>query len=205
MNNNLQDTLFKPSERMRDLQLLGEIEQNPRISQRELSHKFGIALGVTNACIKRMARRGLIRLKGFPPRRIAYYLTPKGFAEKSRLTLHFLSYNIQHYAEMKKLISKKLLEMQAEGVKRVLFYGVGDEMEVAYITLQGVHLNLVGIVDGDEKNWGKIMFGHRVAGLKELRTLKADAILITSMKDRDLFAKNLMKERGWNSIKTFTI
>jgi DNA-binding MarR family transcriptional regulator len=199
------DALFKPSERMRDLQLLEEIEQNPKVSQRELSHKFGIALGVTNACIKRMARRGLIRLKGFPPRRIAYYVTPKGFAEKAKLTLHFLSYNIQHYAEMKKLISKKLLDMQAEGVKRVLFYGVGDEMEVAYITLQGANLSLVGIADGDETNWGRIIFGHRVAGLKELRTLKADAIFITSSKDRDLFAKNLMKEREWNSTKIFTI
>jgi DNA-binding MarR family transcriptional regulator len=190
---------------MRDFQLLEEIEQNPKVSQRELSNKFGIALGVTNACIKRMAKRGLIRLKGFPPRRIAYYLTPKGFAEKSKLTLHFLSYNIQRYAEMKKLISKKLLEMQADGVKRVLFYGVGDEMEVAYITLQGVNLSLVGIADGDEKNWGKIVFGQRVAGLKELRSLNADAVLITSTKDRDQFAKNFMKERGWNSLKIFTI
>jgi DNA-binding Lrp family transcriptional regulator len=205
MNNNPKDFVFKPSERMRDLRLLEEIEQNPRVSQRELSHKFGIALGVTNACIKRMARRGLIRLKGFPPRRIAYYVTPKGFAEKSKLTLHFLSYNIQHYAEMKKLISKKLLEMQADGVKRVLLYGVGDEMEVAYITLQGVNLSLVGIGDEDEKNWGKIIFGYRVAGSKELRSLKADAVLITSTKDRDLFAKNLMKERGWDSIKIFTV
>ena len=88
--------LFKPSERMRDLQFLEEIERNPRISQRELSHKFGIALGVTNACIKRVARRGLIKLKGIPPRRIVYYLTPKGFAEKTNLTLRFFSYNIHH-------------------------------------------------------------------------------------------------------------
>ena len=108
-------TLFKPSERMRDLQLLEEIEQNPKVSQRELSHKFGIALGVTNACIKRMARRGLIRLKGFPPRRLSYYLTSKGFSEKTKLALHFFSYNIDHYAEMKKQISKKLLDMQKSG------------------------------------------------------------------------------------------
>jgi predicted transcriptional regulator len=143
--------LFKPSESMRDLQLLEEIERNPRISQRELSHKFGIALGVTNACIKRMARRGLIRLKGIPPRRIAYYITPKGFAEKGNLALRFFSYNIRLYAEMKKQISKKLIEMEQSGVKRVAFYGLGDEMEVAYITLQGLDMKLVGIVD-EEKN-----------------------------------------------------
>ena len=149
MNNNRSEvalrynTLFKPSDRMRDLQLLEEIEQNPKVSQRELSNKFGIALGVTNACMRRMTRRGLIRLKGFPPRRIAYYLTPKGFAEKSKLALRFFSYNIRHYAEMKKQISNKLLEIQNSGVKRVAFFGVSEEMEVAYIILQGLKMKLI--------------------------------------------------------------
>jgi DNA-binding MarR family transcriptional regulator len=198
------DTLFKPSERMRDLQLLEEIDQNSKVSQRELSNKFGIALGVTNACIKRMARRGLIRLKGFPPRRIAYYLTPKGFSEKSKLTLRFLSYNIHHYAEIKKQISKKLLEMQHSGVKRVAFYGVSDEMEVAYITLQGLDMKLVGIID-DEKNWGKKVFDYEVIHPREAMNVAPDAILITSMKDQASFIKNLSRQRESDSIKIFTI
>ncbi len=198
------DTLFKPSERMRDLQFLEEIEQNPKISQRELSHKFGIALGVTNACIKRMARRGLIKLKGIPPRRIAYYLTPKGFAEKTKLTLSFFSYNIHHYAEMKKQFSKVLLEMQDRGIKRVAFYGVSDEMEVAYITLQGLDMELVGIVD-EGKNHGEKVFGFKVMGSREVKDLDADAILITSMKDQNSYVKTLTKQKGSDSIKIFTI
>lgn len=198
------DTLFKPSERMRDLQLLEEIDQNPKVSQRELSNKFGIALGVTNACIKRMARRGLIRLKGIPPRRIAYYITPKGFGEKANLALRFFSYNIRHYAEMKKQISKKLIEMQSSGVKRVAFYGLGDEMEVAYITFQGLHMKLVGIVD-DERNWGKRVLGYKVIGPSEVKKLNPDAILITSVNDQILPIKNSIKQREWNSIKIFNI
>jgi len=205
MNNSVQDYLFKPSERMRDLQLLEEIEQNPRVSQRELSNKFGIALGVTNACIKRMARRGLIRLKGFPPRRIAYYLTPKGFSEKAKLTLHFFSYNIQHYAEMKKVISGRLLEMQEDGIRRIAFYGVSDEMEIAYITLQGSEMKLAGIIDENEMEKGKKMFGHRVMGLKEVKNLKVDAILVTSMKEQAVSVKALMKQTGLDSIKVWTI
>ena len=205
MNNSLQDQLFKPSERMRDLQLLEEIEQNPRISQRELSNKFGIALGVTNACIKRMARRGLIRLKGIPPRRIAYYITPKGFAEKANLALRFFSYNIQHYAEMKKLISKKLLEMQQSGVKRVAFFGVSDEMEIAYITLQGSDMKLVGIADEDGGKQGTRLLGHKVLSLGEMNGLNPDAILITSVKGEHSSLRTLMKQREWNSIKIFTI
>jgi DNA-binding MarR family transcriptional regulator len=204
MNNSRENYLFKPSERMRDLQLLEEIEQNPRVSQRELSNKFGIALGVTNACIKRMARRGWIRLKGIPPRRIAYYITPKGFAEKTNLALKFFSYNIRHYAEMKKQISRKLIEMQSTGVKRIVFYGVGDEMEVAYITLQGLEMKLVGIVD-DERNWGKRVLGYKVIGPSEVKKLNPDAILIMSVSDQILPIKNSIKQREWNSIKIFHI
>jgi len=193
MNNSLPNHLFKPSERMRDLQFLKEIEQNPKVSQRELSNKFGIALGVTNACIKRMARRGVIRLKGFPPRRIAYYLTPKGFTEKSKLMLHFLSYNIQHYAEMKKSISKRLLEMQNRGVKRVAFYGVSDEMEVAYVTLQGLKVKLVGILDDSETLQGKQLFGYRVQKPEILTSLRPEVVLVTSLADGEKIFEELKK------------
>jgi len=200
MNNSLQDHLFKPSERMRDLQVLEEIEQNPKISQRELSNKFGIALGVTNACIKRMARRGLIRLKGFPPRRIAYYLTPKGFAEKSKLTLRFFSYNVHHYAEIKKLISRKLLEMQENGVKRIAFYGVSDEMEVAYITLQGVNIQLIGIVDDNEEKQGIERFGYRVQRPDAIASMRPDVLLITSLADAEKILGGLSKRIDTNKI-----
>lgn len=180
---------------MRDLQLLGEIEQNPKVSQRELSNKFGIALGVTNACIKRMAKRGLIRLKGFPPRRIAYYLTPKGFAEKTKLTLRFFSFNVHHYAEMKKQISRKLLEIQNNGIKRVAFYGVSDEMEVAYILLQGTGMELVAIMD-PSKDWiDRVVFGLRVKNPEEIENVEADALLITSLSNKLQIEKELRKSK----------
>ena len=143
--------LFRPPQEMRELNLLQELEKNPIISQRELSNKFGIALGVTNACLKRMVRRGWIRITGFNHRKIGYYLTPKGFAEKTKLTLHLISWTVQHYSALKEIIGRKFLEMQNSGIERIVFYGVSDEMEVAYVTLQGVHLKLVGIVEDEDK------------------------------------------------------
>ncbi len=71
--------------------------------------KFNIALGVTNACLKRMAQRGLIGLRKICPRRIGYYLTPKGFLEKTKLSMTFLSYNIHHYSRLKAMIGEKFL------------------------------------------------------------------------------------------------
>ena len=188
------NTLFKPSESMRDLQFLEELERNPTTSQRELSRKFNIALGVTNACIKRMVRRGLIKLRGIPPRRIAYYLTPKGFAEKTKLTLSFFSYNIHHYAEIKKQISQKLLEMQKRGVKRVAFYGVSDEMEVAYVALQGVNLDLVGIVDDDEKKQGMKLFGYQVQRPELIPSMRPDGVLITSLTGNERTLEGLKEQ-----------
>jgi DNA-binding MarR family transcriptional regulator len=183
---------------MRDLRLLEELGRNPIISQRELSHKFGIALGVTNACLKRMARKGLIRIRGLNHRKIGYYLTPKGFAERAKLSLHLISYIVQHYSELKNIISQKLLEMQGEGLQRIVFYGVSDEMEVAYITLQGVNLKLVGIVEDDEKMTPRIIFGYEIEPVSRVQELKPDGILITSLIDsekkrerlEDIFSRN---------------
>src|SRR5512142_2494352 len=93
--------LFRPSNEMRELNLLQELEKNPAVSQRELSNKFGIALGVTNACLKRMARRGWIRITGLNHRNVRYLLTPQGFAEKARLSLHLISWTVHHYAALK--------------------------------------------------------------------------------------------------------
>jgi DNA-binding MarR family transcriptional regulator len=172
---------FKPSNEIRDLRLLEELEKNPIVSQRELSHKFGIALGVTNACLKRMARKGLIRIRGLNHRKIGYYLTPKGFAEKAKLTLNLISHIVQHYSELKKIISQRLLEVQRDGLQRIVFYGVSDEMEVAYITLQGVNLKLVGIVEDDEKVTPQIIFGYELEPVSRINELRPDCVLVTSL------------------------
>jgi DNA-binding MarR family transcriptional regulator len=182
---NSNPNFFKPSEELRDLRLLEELERTPIISQRELSHKFGIALGVTNACLKRMVRKGWIRIRGFDHRKIGYYLTPKGFVEKSRLTFHLVSGIVQHYSELKQVISERLLEMQRDGRQRIVFYGVSDEMEVAYITLQGVNLKLVGIVEDDEKFTPQFIFGYELESVSRINDLKPDCILITSLEESE--------------------
>jgi DNA-binding MarR family transcriptional regulator len=197
---NSNPNLFKPSEELRDLKLLEELERNPIISQRELSHKFGIALGVTNACLKRMIRKGWVRIRGFDHRKIGYYLTPKGFVEKSRLTFHLVSGIVQHYSELKQVIGERLLEMEHDGKERVVFYGVSDEMEVAYVTLQGVHLKLNGIVEDDEKFIPQIIFGYELEPVSRIKELKPDCVLITSLIENREKKERLRQIFGLNPI-----
>ena len=192
--------LFKPTEELRDLRLLEELERNPIVSQRELSHKFGIALGVTNACLKRMIRKGWVRIKGLDHRRIGYHLTPKGFVEKSRLTFDLISGIVQHYSELKQVIGERLLEMEHEGKERIVFYGVSDEMEVAYVTLQGVHLKLIGIVEDDEKFVPQIIFGYELEPVSRIKELQPDCVLITSLIENEKKKETLRQISGLNSI-----
>jgi DNA-binding MarR family transcriptional regulator len=178
--------LFRPPQEMKELSLLQELEKNPIISQRELSNKFGIALGVTNACLKRMVRRGWIRITNLNHHKIGYFLTPKGFTEKTKLTLHLISWTIQHYCTLKDIIGKKLLEMQNKGFKRIIFYGVSDEMEIAYITLQGFNLDLVGIAEDDEKFKPQTILGFDLIPVSQVESLTPDSILITSLLGIDI-------------------
>ena len=197
---NEQTNIFNPSGEIRDLRLLEELERNPVISQRKLSHKFNIALGVTNACLRRMARKGWIRIRDLNPRKIGYYLTPKGVLEKARLTLNLISFRVQHYAELKKIIGNRLLEMQNKGMKRLVFYGISDEMEVAYVTLQGVNLKLVGIVEDDEKFEAQIIFGFELEPVSRVQELKPDGILITSLTENERKRERLEGIFDQNSI-----
>ncbi len=71
--------------------------------------------------------------------------------------------------------------MQNSGIERIVFYGVSDEMEVAYITLQGVNLKLVGIVEDEDKMNQKEVFGFELKDIRHIEALKPDAILITSL------------------------
>lgn len=197
--------LFRPPEEMRELSLLQELEKNPIISQRALSNKFGIALGVTNACLKRMVRRGWIRITSLNHHKIGYFLTPKGFAGKAKLTLHLISWTIQHYAQLKDLIAKKLLEMENAGVERIVFYGMSDEMEIAYVSLQGVNLQLVGIVEDEEKMGNKEVFGFQLKSVSQLDSMKPDAILITSLSGQDERAETLKKFIDTQRVRVWSI
>jgi DNA-binding MarR family transcriptional regulator len=197
---------LRPPEDMRELELLQELEKNPIISQRELSHKFGIALGVINACLKRMVRRGWIRITGFNHHKIGYYLTPKGFAEKARLSLHLISWTVQHYSALKDIIGRKFLEIQNRGIERIVFYGVSDEMEVAYITLQGVNLELVGIVEDEDKMINKKeIFGFKLRDMSEIETMKPDAVLITSLTNQKEREEKLRKLIDVQKVKIYDI
>src|SRR3546814_593722 len=77
--------------------LLRAVQENSALTQRSMARELGIALGLANAYLKRCVRKGYIKVRQAPPNRYAYYLTPQGFAEKTRLTSEYLSSSFRFF------------------------------------------------------------------------------------------------------------
>ena len=86
--------------------VLRRIKTNPDTTQRDLALKLGFSLGKLNYCLKALKNKGLIKLKSFKknPHKInyIYVLTPRGIAEKTKLTLSFMKRMMKEYDELKK-------------------------------------------------------------------------------------------------------
>lgn len=131
------------------LGLLEAVESGGASSQRHLASDLGIALGLVNIYMKRCIKKGLIKVSQAPARRYAYYLTPKGFAEKSRLTQEYLSWSLTLFRRARSACESTLREAAARGWKRVAIAGCGDLAEVVVMCARETGLDVVAVVDPD--------------------------------------------------------
>jgi predicted transcriptional regulator len=129
------------------LDLLESLERDGAKSQRHLADELGIALGLVNAYLKRCVKKGLIKMKEAPARRYAYYLTPQGFSEKSRLTVDYLSSSFSFFRRARADCSHVLTMAEARGWKRIALAGVSDLAEIATICALERGIEIAAVVD----------------------------------------------------------
>ncbi len=90
--------------------ILRKIQQDPEYSQRKLATELGFSLGKLNYCLKALQEKGLIKIRNFKknPNKINYFyvLTPKGIAEKTKLTINFMKRKMEEYEELKQELKK---------------------------------------------------------------------------------------------------
>ncbi|MHB8535694.1 MAG: winged helix-turn-helix transcriptional regulator [Sulfuricaulis sp.] len=134
-------------EEERVLELLDAVGKRSDVSQRHLASNMGIALGLANSYLKRCIRKGFIKISDAPANRYLYYLTPKGFAEKSRLTAKYLSTSFAFYRQAGDSCVGILSQCEIHGWRRILLYGVSDLAEIASLRAQERDVQIIGIVD----------------------------------------------------------
>lgn len=166
-------------ESYRDLQLLEEISDRADLSQRGLAKRLGIALGLTNLLLRRMAKKGYIKAINVRKNRIRYLLTRQGIAEKTRLTYEYLDSSLYLYRKVRQTLKENLARLKAEGLEAVVLHGTGELAEVAYLTLREMGLALAGVVD--DKQIGGQFLGYPVLTLTDLSSLHFDCLVVTSL------------------------
>lgn len=178
------------------LGVLSAVEENSAVTQRSMARELGIALGLANAYLKRCVTKGYIKVSQIPRNRYAYYLTPKGFAEKSRLTAEFLSQSFRLFREARTQCTQELKACAARGWTRVALAGAGELCDIACLCARDASVQLVAIIDAGAA-------GQRVAGLTVVAELQqagvVDVVMITDLRSPqetfDSFAGSLSAER----------
>lgn len=129
------------------LGVLTAVESNAAVTQRVLAKQLGIALGLANTYFRKCVKKGLIKVQLAPANRYAYYLTPMGFAEKSRLTAFYLSQSF-HFFRVARTESADLIQTcSTRNWRRIVLYGASDFAEIMTLCARDFPIELVGIVD----------------------------------------------------------
>lgn len=179
------------------LGLLESVERDGGQSQRRIASELGIALGLVNAYLKRCVKKGLVKVSEAPARRYAYYLTPQGFAEKSRLTVEYLTSSLSLFRRARGDCAEVFATARGRGINRVVVAGISDLAEIARICALDSGIEIVAVLDANTTD-------ARYLGLpvvRELRDVQGpfDAVVVTELRlvqeTYDTIAKEIGTER----------
>ena len=174
---------------LRTLKILEKVDNDTVPSQRDLARDLNISLGLVNSFIKRLVKKGYFKARHIPKNRMRYFLTPKGAAEKTRLTYLYIQYSYNFYKEARQKIRELYSDLEKQGVSRLVFYGAGDLAEIAYLSLQETDIELVAVFD-DEKQ-GKRFMRFTIFDPGRMASFSFDKILITSINSTEIIFQRI--------------
>jgi DNA-binding MarR family transcriptional regulator len=173
----------------RDLQLLEAFTDDQRVSQRTMASRLGIALGLTNLYVKRLARKGYIKCVNVRSNRILYLITPKGIAAKARLTYEFVDHSLKLYAQARTHLRAVIAGHVAQTHRRFAIFGTTEAAELAYITLRELGLEPVAILS--ERPAGQFL-GLNVLPLAQHSAVEYDRMIVATLEKSGPLADRLL-------------
>lgn len=175
-----------------DARLLKALAGGEAVTQRSLSRELGVALGLTNLLIRRLVAKGYVRVAGLRPRHVRYLLTAEGQRALADMTRASLQNTVSLYTETRDGIRAGLERLLAEAQPApgvpvpVIFYGLGDVAEIAFVSLQSTDLVFAGAVDDFRTG---TFFGYPIARPARLRdadgALGTARIIVTTVRRSD--------------------
>jgi DNA-binding MarR family transcriptional regulator len=148
-------------------------------SQRRIAAELGVALGLVNAYLKRCVTKGLVKVSEAPARRYAYYLTPRGFSEKTRLTVEYLSSSFSFFRHAKADCALVFEAAKARNLQNLVLFGESDLAEIAILSAVESGVSILAVVD--EHSTLRSFAGKPVVSRFSDFPGNFDAVVVTSL------------------------
>mgnify|MGYP001201645182 CR=1 FL=1 len=169
------------------LTLLNNIEDKKKITQKTIATELGIAVGLVNVYVKRCIKKGWLKVQNIPPRRYAYYLTPEGFAKKTKLTADYLTHSFTFFRSSKKICSELLEECEKKNYKRIALVGFSELTEIALLVSKDTNINVECIISNEDK---RNFFDLKIYNFNNLPK-NIDAVLLTEINNSEKIYKQI--------------
>jgi len=166
------------SHRYYELKILEHVEQADELPRRVAASKLGVSVKLAHTLLSGLVERGLLHVRKENARRWRYFLTPRGIAEKARLTREFIEFSFEFYREARRRSAQVCRDLSEAGVRRVAFLGVGELAEIAYLGMREWGLKLVDVFDRERA--GRTFFDCVVRPLGETADSAAERIIVTA-------------------------
>lgn len=126
--------------------LLEAIERNPDTTQATLAAQLGVAVGSVNWYLRRLIRKGYVKVTRLQRRKLKYFVTPQGLALKARLTSQYMKASLRLYRELRRAAQETLGEIHGTGYSVVYMEGDDEAAEIFRLTCleHGVRLAAQG-------------------------------------------------------------
>ena len=178
----------------RELKLLSEIEADPEVTQRQLSRRVGIALGLTNVLLRNLAEKGYVRATQAGWKRWFYVLTPDGFSHKFRLTIAYIHRVLDHYQNVRQTLREQLEPLALNQESRIAIYGTGEFAELVYLGLKEFGIEEIDVFGPAESAESRFL-GMRVLGVDMLKQENYDKVVVAILAGSDDI-RTLLSDHG---------
>ena len=142
-----EDNKLTKQEESGDLTLgvIEAIDSKKSIKQRSISKDLDMALGLVNSYLKRCVKKGFIKIQQAPKNRYLYYLTPKGFSEKAKLTAEFLTSSFTFFRKSRDQIEEILDHCNKKNWKRILLFGNSELAEITSLYSKNYEVQIIQV------------------------------------------------------------
>ncbi len=182
--------------------MLSEVDDAPDVTQRQLSNRVGIALGLTNVLLKNLVRRGYIKGSRARWKRRPYTLTPEGFSHRMSLMTNYVQSVLDHYQNVRQTLRDQLEPLALNAESRIAICGTSQFAELVYLGLKEIGIEEIDFFENKAAN-GRKFLGAPIGEMTTIQPGQYDRVVIASFSSPDNLIK-ILKDQGVGSDQVVT-